>query len=363
MSTELDELGYPSPDQSHTYEFYEADARDIPLDDNTVDLVVTSPPYYQKRDYGFDEQIGQETSVDAFVSELVEAMQEWKRVLRPHGSIILNIGDTYERRSLVGVPWKLAEAARDGGWLVRNEIMWIKNGGMPEPAQNRLAQRHENIFHFTPSNEYYYDLHGYSHAFGNGANPGDVWEFGFDRNTGGHLAPFPEELVERCLTMACPPAVCTECGKPLERKLRRTDKLDPERPQAKRAMEKYEQSDLTKEHIRAIQSAGITDAGKAKEIQDGTGRNTDEVQKLADEAKEVLGGYYREFTFAKKETAGWEPQCDCNAGTEPGTVLDPFCGSGTVLDVATRLGFSSRGTDLDPPDDFQMSLEAAAKNK
>jgi DNA modification methylase len=254
---DLDDLDYPSPKQSHTYDIYEADARDIPLDDNTVDLVVTSPPYYQKRDYGFDEQIGQETTVDEFVNELLEAMQEWKRVLKPHGSILLNIGDTYERRSLVGVPWKLAQAARNDGWLVRNEIMWIKNGGMPEPAQNRLAQRHENIFHFTPSNEYYYDLHGYSHAFGNGANPGDVWEFGFDRNTGGHLAPFPEELVERCLTMACPPAVCTECGKPLKRELQRTDKLDPERPQAKRAMEIYEDSDLTKEHIRAIQSAGI----------------------------------------------------------------------------------------------------------
>lgn len=360
---DLGDLKYPSSDKSLSYETYEADARDIPLDDDSVDLVVTSPPYFQKRDYGYDEQIGQEDSVNAFVEELMQGMREWKRVLRPHGSVLLNIGDTYNNRSLAGVPWKFAQAARDEGWLVRNEIMWKKNGGMPEPAPNRLAQRHEFIFHLAPSNDYYYDLHGYSHAFGNGSNPGDVWEFGFDRNSGDHLAPFPEELVERCLTMACPPAVCSECGQPYERELRRTDKLDPSRDQARRAMEIYEESDLTKEHIRAIQSAGITDAGKAKEIQDGTGRNAEDVQALADEAKEVLGGYYREFTFAKKETAGWEPRCSCDAETEPGTVLDPFMGTGTVLDVATRMGFSSRGTDLDPPEEVQMSLEAAAKKE
>ncbi len=363
MSVDLGDLKYPSPDQASSYETHKTDARDLPFDDDSVDLIVTSPPYFQKRDYGYDEQIGQEESVDEFVSELIDALNEWERVLRPHGSLLLNIGDSYSKRSLLGVPWKFAEAAREEGWLVRNEIMWAKDSGMPEPAQNRLAQRHEYIFHIAPSNDYYYDLHGYSHAFGNGSNPGDVWNFGFDRNSGGHLAPFPQELVERCLTMACPPVVCTECGKPYERQLRRTDKLDPSRPQAKRAMEIYEESDLTKKHVRAIQSAGISDAGKAKEIQDGTGRNSDEVQTLADEAKEVLGGYYREFTFAKKETAGWEPKCDCDAETEPGTVLDPFMGTGTVLDVATRMGFSSRGTDLDPPEDYQMSLEASAKKQ
>ncbi len=60
--------------------------------------------------------------------------------------------------------------------------------------------------------------------------------------------------------------------------------------------------------------------------------------------------------MAKKETAGWNPDCDCDAETEPGTVLDPFMGSGTVLDVATRMGFSSRGTDIDVPDSIQKSI-------
>jgi len=125
-------------------------------------------------------------------------------------------------------------------------------------------------------------------------------------------------------------------------------------------MEIYEESHLTKEHIRAIQSVGISDAGKAKEIQDGTGRNADEVQELADEAKDVLGGYFREFTFAKKETSGWT-ECDCDAPTKPGVVFDPFMGTGSVLDVAVKNGFSAVGTDLDPPEDMQLSINAAAK--
>lgn len=357
---ELDgELKYPRPDKSSHYEVHAGDARDVPVEDNTVDLVVTSPPYYQKRDYGVEGQIGQEDTADEFIQNLVDCLDNWRDALRPHGSVLLNIGDTYQNRSRMGIPWKLAEAAKEDGWLVRNEIMWIKDGGMPEPAPNRLANRHEYIFHFTQDNDYYYDLHGYSKKYNGGNNPGDIWEFGMDRNTNGHLAPFPEGLVERALTMACPPAVCTECGNPRERELQRTDKLDEDRPQARRAMEIYEESDLTFEHIRAIQSVGISDAGKAKEIQDGTGRNKDEVQELADEAKEVLGGYFREFTFAKKETSGWS-SCDCDAPTEPGTVMDPFMGSGTVLDVATRMSRSSVGVDLDPPEDFQLSLQAAS---
>lgn len=361
--TDGEKLKYPAPDEPPTHKTFEADARDIPLDDNSVDFIVTSPPYWQKRDYGFEDQIGQEESPEEYVETIINTLDEWRRVLTDHGSIFFNIGDTYEKRSLTGIPWMVAQAAREDGWLVRNEIQWTKESGMPDPAKNRLANRHEPIFHFTQDNDYYYDQHGYSHKYGyNGANPSDVWEVGFERNTGDHLAPFPSELVERSVALGCPPAVCTECGEPRTRELRRTDKLDESRQQAKRAMEIYEESDLTKEHIRAIQSYGISDAGKAREIQDGTGRNADDVMKLAEEAKEVLGGYFREFTFAKKETAGWS-ECDCDAPTRPGVMMDPFCGTGTSLDAAANLGFSTVGVDLDPPEDIQMSIEASVQQK
>jgi hypothetical protein len=122
--------------------------------------------------------------------------------------------------------------------------------------------------------------------------------------------------------------------------------LDPDRPQARRALIIAKASGLTDEHIAAIRATGISDAGKARLVQTGTDRNSKRVQKLAQEAKAVLGGYFREFTFAKRKMVGWE-KCECGAPFEPGIVLDPFMGTATTLDVAKEMGRSSIGVDLD----------------
>ena len=167
------------------------DARKTGLTDGSVDLVVTSPPYWQKRDYGHPDQIGLESTPQAYVSALMECLTEWKRVLRPTGSVFLNVGDTYYRRSLVGIPGRLEAAAVDNGWMIRNRIIWTKDGGMPEPARNRLANRHEYVIHLALKPNYYYDLTGYSDGVGNGTNPGDVWHINPERNMSAHLAPFP----------------------------------------------------------------------------------------------------------------------------------------------------------------------------
>jgi len=339
------------PDLDPTFRIISGDARDLPLQPESVDLVVTSPPYWRKRDYKVKNQIGQEATPSEYVASLLTALGEWRRVLRRTGSVYLNIGDTWHRRSLAGIPGRVEAAARDSGWIVRNRVIWAKSGGMPDPARNRLANRHEYILHLTVSHKYYYDLHGYSKAFGNGANPGDIWYIRLERNMGGHLAPFPEEIVERAVGLACPYAVCTQCGEPRSRIVRRTARLDPSRPQARRAMEIARDAGLTIEHIRAIQATGISDAGKALRVQNGTGKNSARVKKLAGEAKDALGGYFREFTFAKRVTAGWT-SCACKAPTQPGTVLDPFVGTGTTLQVARRLGRSAVGVDLQPSEDL-----------
>lgn len=333
------------------------DARDIPLPDNTVDLVVTSPPYWQKRDYGHSDQIGQEATPAAFVKAIMECLQEWRRVLRPTGSIFLNIGDTYHKKSLVGIPGRIEASAVDAGWLIRNRIIWAKTQGMPDPAGNRLANRHEYVIHLAAKPTYYYDLLGYSEEFGNGTNPGDVWTINPERNMGKHLAPFPKELVSRAILLGCPPQVCAYCGAPRRRVVRRTAELDPSRPQARRAMELAREAGLTDAHIAAIQATGVSDAGKALRVQNGTGRNAAPVKKLAAEAKAALGGYFREFTFARKETEGWT---DCGHGQPArGVVLDPFVGTGTTLKVAERLGRDSVGVDLVPHvgDDAGLSTD------
>lgn len=322
------------------------DARETGLADSSVDVVVTSPPYWQKRDYGHEDQIGQEPTPQAYVESMMQCLDEWKRVLRPTGSVFLNVGDTYHNRSLMGIPGLLEFDAVQQGWLIRNRIIWTKDGGMPEPAKNRLANRHEYIIHLAMKPNYYYDLVGYSEHMGNGANPGDVWSISPERNMGAHLAPYPQELVRRAVMLGCPPQVCATCNKPRTRVIERTDQLDPDRPQAARAMELAKEHKLTPDHIRAIQATGVSDVGKATKFQNGTGRNTQEVQRLAAEAKAALGGYFREFTFAKKVTTGWT---DCGHGTHArGVVLDPFMGTGTTLKTANSMGLDAIGVDLVP---------------
>jgi len=326
------------------------DARKIALPDDSVDLVVTSPPYWKKRDYGLTGQIGQEPTANDYADTIVECLREWRRVLRPTGSVFLNIGDTYHRRSLANIPARVELAAADHGWSVRNRIIWTKDTGMPEPARNRLANRHEYVIHMTIGGSYYYDLFGYSEVYGNGkngANPGDVWHFNPGRHMGEHLAPFPTEIAERAIQLACPKEYCPACGEPRQRIVQRTAKLDESRPQARRAMELAREGRLTPEHIAAVQATGISDVGKAMFWQTGTGRNAAEVKKLAAEAKNVLGGYFREFTFALRETVGWT-ECDCGVRYRRGVVLDPFMGTGTTLRAATRLGRDAVGIDLAP---------------
>ncbi len=328
---------------------YQGDARHLrDISDNQVDLVVTSPPYWRKRDYKFEGQIGQEKTSEEYVAAIVGAMAEWRRVLRPSGSIFLNIGDTYWQKSLQGIPSLVEASVRRAGWILRNRIIWVKEGGMPDPVRDRLASRHEYILHFA-ANGYYYDLFGYAERYSldqKGANPGDVWKIAPQRNLGKHLAPFPSEIAERAITLACPQSVCTMCGKPRRRIVERTMELDTSRPQARRALEIAQEKKLTPEHIAAIQATGISDAGKARLVQNGTDRNTAEVRKLALEAKKMLGGYFREFTFAKRKSGGWT-DCGCGYPFMPGVVLDPFMGTGTTLDVAQRLGRSAIGVDLD----------------
>lgn len=339
----MSELDYPVLNSDPTKIYRETDARELPIRDNTVNLVVTSPPYYQKRDYGVEEQIGQEESPELYAESLIEALTEWKRVLRPTGSVVLNLGDTYNDKTRIGIPWKVAQKAREHGWSIRSEIIWSKPNGVPDPAEDRLTPRHETVFHLTPRKTgYYFDKHGFSEVYGNRR---DVWEISHDRNED-HLAPFPKELAKRSIMMACPPGVCPECNAPLERQLVKTTRLDEDRPQAARAMDLFNDSDLTEQHIKAIQAVGIADVGKGKEIQNRSGKNADSTIELANEAKEVLGGYFREFTFPIKEMGGWE-SCECDTEPVPSVVLDPFMGSGTVIDVAHEMGRVAVGTDLD----------------
>ena len=157
------------------------------MDDNSIDCVVTSPPYYGLRKYSDSElEIGREETPSEYIDNLVKVFTEVYRVLKPTGTVWVNIGDTYngnkvgntnekwsatntddfekkkwsgcKNKDLIGVPWMFAFALRDRcGFYLRNDIIWYRPNAMPESVTDRLAKCYEHIFLFTKSEKYYFD--------------------------------------------------------------------------------------------------------------------------------------------------------------------------------------------------------------
>lgn len=291
----------------------------------SVDCVVTSPPYFNLRDYQASGQIGLEAHVDQWVESLRGVMREIARVLKPTGVLWLNVADGYSRGAHYGAPAKslllgperLALALQQDGWIIRNRVAWTKPNGMPSSVADRLACRWEFIYMLTRSERYHFDLDavrvphkttrraksirstvGYpppsstpaswggplaasnrgldrlkaaglaGHPLGK--NPGDVWQIPVSNFRGEHFATYPETLVRQPLLASCPERVCKACGTPYRR-----------------------QPDRNK-----------------------------------------LGAL--------------APGCRCKKGHQPGIVLDPFLGSGTTAVAAERVGRDWLGIELNP---------------
>lgn len=274
----------------------------------SVDCVITSPPYFQLRNYQAEGQIGLEPEVDQWVERLRSVMTELARVLVPTGAVWLVLADSYARRpshgatpkSLLFGPERVALKLLVDGWVIRNKVVWAKPNFMPTPALDRLACSYEVAYLLVRSRSYFFDLDAIRQphrttapqaarpaptrpepwagplaginaglrrarpagqpGHPNGRNPGDVWTVAV-RGVRGHHATFPEALVERPLLATCPAAVCLACGAP---------------------------------------------------------------------------------RYSRR------PPCGCGAATRPGVVLDPFFGSGTVGVVAQRHSRDWLGIELNP---------------
>ena len=268
---EYDKAELPTHEAAAAPLAMQGDARNLAqIPDSSIDVIVTSPPYWKRRDYGHPKQLGQEDTPDAYIQILAQIVDSWRRVLPSHGSVILNLGDTYKNGFLVGIPALFEVEMRKKAWHVANHIIWTKTIGMPEPTSYRLASRHESVFHLTPTakaTDLYVDLFALSQDLGKSANPGnawearcpeDVWPLYPARNRSNHLAPFPPELARRAILLACPERVCTRCGTPYRRQLEPTADLDLSRPQAVRALELFKAAGLTDAHLSAIRAVGIS---------------------------------------------------------------------------------------------------------
>lgn len=313
----------------------------------SVDMVLTSPPYFRLRDYSHAGQIGLEDHVDQWVDRLLPVTREVRRVLAPTGTFWFDLGDSYAthnregvaRKSLLLGPERLALAMVADGWVLRNKIVWAKTNPRPTSVTDRLACTWDPVYVFAAGERAFFDLDAVRlphrtqprrsahspgpstarpgaargpyrgpnsepvnglnrlHANGQaghifGKNPGDVWQLASGGLRGvAHPAVFPVALAERAIRAGCPERRCRTCRTPYRRLLRRLGRT-------------------------AVRGA-------------------------------------------------LRPQCSCNPKTsEPGVVLDPFIGAGTTAVAAEQLGRRWIGVELNPDyaDTASLRIERARQD-
>ena len=203
------------------------------IDDECVQCAVTSPPYWGLRDYGVEHQIGLEPSLEGFIDDLSRVFAELHRVLKPDGTLWLNIGDTFtsgdrryravdrknparamqirpdtpdglKRKDLIGVPWRLALRLQSDGWYLRTDVIWHKPNAMPESVKDRPTRSHEYVFLLSKSEKYYYDWRAVAEK--NGRHLRSVWSINTRPYSGAHFATFPPDLVRPCIRASTRPS-------------------------------------------------------------------------------------------------------------------------------------------------------------
>lgn len=241
------------------------------LSASSVDMCLTSPPYFRLRDYGADGQLGLEASVDSWAGAIRSIAAEVRRVLVPTGTFWLNLGDTYANHPRQGAPSKslllgperVAQLLQQDGWIIRNKIIWAKPNPMPSSVGDRLTAAYEVIYLFAKQGRYHFDLDAIRKPHRSrpgkpprpaarrsgkerwrgpnadsttglvamkargivghplGKNPGDVWTIATAAGNGSHHAAFPEPLAMRCIQAGTPEARCATCRAPWRRPIRR----------------------------------------------------------------------------------------------------------------------------------------------
>jgi DNA modification methylase len=292
---------------------------------------ITSPPYWNQRSYDSRDGLGNETDPQDYVNRLVRIFRGVRRVLRPDGSLWLNLGDTYRNKNLMGIPWRVALALQADGWILRNSIIWDKVKGNPCNSKDKLRNVHELVFHFVAMDTYYYDLDAIRNEPGK-----PTWRNG------------------RIVTAT------GVNGSKYERQIRRSTELNElEKANALQALKetlaKVEHGELPDFRMiirgtqRATHSDSLDFSGRANELKakgfcilpyHKNGTKPGDVWQITPEDEWRKEGHYAVFP---RELCELPIKATCPAG---GIVLDPFVGTGTALVAALEMGRRGIGIDL-----------------
>ena len=199
------------------------------IEDDSIDCIVTTPPYWRRRGQG-TESITATTSGE-FIQELLLTMAQAKRVLKPQGSLWLNMGDDTTGGFVQGIPWRVVIAMIDQqGWHLVNEVVWNKTTTSPQGSQDHLRKVHEFMFHLVKSDDFYYNDEELRQTFalivrnddkgrkksdkiaehyllpegGHGQIPADVWTIGVQRSGIAHYCVAPDTLYRLPMVATCP---------------------------------------------------------------------------------------------------------------------------------------------------------------
>lgn len=302
------------------------------LSANTIDFVMTSPPYWGKREYE-NGGIGLEKEYTDYIAHLSAIFAEVHRVLKPTGSFWLNVGDTYSSKGLVGVPWRIAFELTDRqGWILRNSVIWNKLKGGMDNSKDRLANLHENIFHLVKqARGYYYNADAI------------------------RAKPRAARVVNGAIISATGVS-----GVRYKRQLELSTALSDD--------EKHAAFDALNEMLASVAAGKVSDFRMIIRGQQRTTHSSSET--VSGRAKELRD---KGFYFLKYHPKGSKPGdvwdiipedtqqriahfapypldlcrlpllATCPPG---GLALDPFCGTGTTLLASGHLGFQSVGIDI-----------------
>lgn len=300
------------------------------ISDNSVDCCITSPPYWQKRQYE-NGGIGLEDSPQEYIDNLLSIVKEVKRVLKPTGAFWLNIGDSYQNKTRLGIPWRVALKMIDDGWILRNDVIWNKHKGGLSPNPDRFGSVFEDFFFFVKSDKYFFDADS--------------------------IRSKPRQAYVKNGAVVSATGVS---GIRYKRQIELSTSLSDE--EKKNALAQLEQvlgriqrgeiSDfrmVIRNEQRTTHSDSIKLSGRAKELKDKgfyflfynpKGTMPNDVWDIIPEDSQ-----HRKMHFAPypEELCVIPIKSTC---PKDGVVLDPFSGTGTTMKVAYDLGRKSIGIDL-----------------